>query len=47
MEAECWLLQIEDLAETIEAVEADTVLIATPMDLNRLLRIPKPSTMVR
>ena len=34
--------QLEDLAATIAAVECDTVVIATPVDLARLIPIAKP-----
>ncbi|MEW6308432.1 MAG: cyclic 2,3-diphosphoglycerate synthase [Bacillota bacterium] len=39
--------QIRDLETTINAVDADSVVIATPIDLRRLLRINKPATRVR
>lgn len=39
--------QMRDLEETINAVECDLVIIATPIDLGRLLRINKPSVRVR
>ncbi|MBN1434736.1 hypothetical protein JW921_08255 [Candidatus Fermentibacterales bacterium] len=38
--------QIADLEETIEACECDTVVIATPVDLTRLIRISKPTVRV-
>jgi predicted GTPase len=38
--------QIAELTETIEAVPCDTVMIATPIDLGRLLEISKPATRV-
>jgi predicted GTPase len=36
--------QIAELSETIAAVPCDTVLIATPIDLGRVLTLDKPST---
>ncbi|CAL8466473.1 g6009 [Coccomyxa elongata] len=39
--------QIKDLAETINKADADAVIIATPMDLNKLIRINKPTTKVK
>jgi predicted GTPase len=39
--------QIRDLEETINAVDCDLVIIATPIDLGRLLEINKPSIRVR
>jgi len=39
--------QIRDLQETINAVDADLVVIATPIDLGRILQINKPSVRVR
>jgi len=39
--------QIRDLEETINTVDCDLVLIATPIDLGRLLRINKPWMRVR
>jgi len=38
--------QIRDLAATIERVDCDAVVIATPIDLNRIVKINKPSTRV-
>ena len=38
--------QIGDLTATIERVDCDAVVIATPIDLTRVLRINKPSTRV-
>ena len=38
--------QIRELEETIERVECDLVVIATPMDLRRLIRITKPTVRV-
>ncbi|MBN1485495.1 MAG: GTPase [Chloroflexia bacterium] len=39
--------QMRDLQETINAVECDLVVIATPIDLRKLLQINKPSVRVR
>jgi predicted GTPase len=39
--------QMEELAETINASDAEIVLSATPIDLTRVLRITKPITRVR
>ena len=39
--------QLDDLAATIAAVDCDTVVIATPVDLARLISIPKPYCRVR
>jgi predicted GTPase len=39
--------QVSDLGATIEAVDCDLVLIATPIDLRRLIDIRKPSLRVR
>jgi len=39
--------QIADLAATLDAVDADLVLSATPIDLRRVLTIGKPITRVR
>jgi predicted GTPase len=38
--------QIAELNETVEAVPCDAVMIATPIDLGRLLKISKPATRV-
>ncbi len=38
--------QIKDLEETINAVECDSVVIATPIDLNRVCKIDKPTVRV-
>ena len=38
--------QIRDLAATIERVDCDAVVIATPIDLKRIVQINKPSTRV-
>jgi predicted GTPase len=39
--------QIKDLQETINSVDCDSVIIATPIDLRRVVRIKKPSVRVR
>jgi predicted GTPase len=38
--------QINDLAATIEKANCDSVIIATPIDLSRIIKINKPSTRV-
>jgi len=38
--------QVKDLAATIEKADCDSVVIATPIDLGRIIRINKPSTRV-
>ena len=38
--------QVRDLEETIDRVECDTVIIATPVDLSRLITIRKPMARV-
>ncbi|MBL1213620.1 MAG: GTPase [Ignavibacteriae bacterium] len=38
--------QINDLEETINKVDCDSVIIGTPIDLGRILKINKPSTRV-
>ncbi len=38
--------QIKDLETTINAVDCDSVIIGTPMDLNRIVNIKKPNTRV-
>ena len=35
--------QIEDLEKTVNAVDCDLVLVATPIDLTRLIKIDKPN----
>jgi len=35
--------QVRDLAATIEACDCDTVVIATPIDLNLVIKIRKPT----
>jgi len=39
--------QIEDLEATLNGCDADIILSATPIDLNRVLRLEKPVTRVR
>ena len=39
--------QMRELKETLERVDADLVLVATPIDLGRLLELDKPVTRVR
>jgi predicted GTPase len=39
--------QVRDLQATIEAVKCDTVIIGTPIDLNRLIPIKQQSVRVR
>jgi predicted GTPase len=34
--------QIKDLEKTINACKCDTVIIATPIDLSRIIKITKP-----
>ena len=38
--------QTADLAATVEACDCDSVIIATPIDLNRVIKINKPNTRV-
>ncbi|KAJ4457935.1 putative cobalamin synthesis protein P47K [Paratrimastix pyriformis] len=38
--------QIKDLSDTINACHCDSVIIATPMDLTRLVKINKPTTQI-
>ncbi|MFC2091075.1 GTPase, partial [Bacteroidota bacterium] len=38
--------QLMDLEETINNTECDTVVIGTPIDLNRIINIKKPNTRV-
>ena len=38
--------QLKDLEATINAVDCEAVVIATPMDLNRIIKINKPNTRV-
>ena len=39
--------QIKDLEETINKTQCDSVIIGTPIDLGRILRIDKPTVRVR
>ncbi len=39
--------QVRELAETIAQVPCDLVVIGTPIDLNRLMKIPQPTVRVR
>ncbi len=39
--------QMKDLEETINRVECDSVVVGTPIDLGRILKINKPSTRVQ
>lgn len=39
--------QVRELEDTIERVECDLVVIATPMDLRRVIRVTKPTVRVR
>lgn len=39
--------QIQDLEDTIRSVDCDLVVIATPTDLRRLIRIEQPTVRVR
>jgi predicted GTPase len=38
--------QMKDLAATIEKADCDSVVIATPIDLQRVIKINKPCTRV-
>jgi predicted GTPase len=38
--------QVKDLETSINKTECDSVIIATPIDLNRLIKIKKPNTRV-
>ena len=38
--------QVRDLEKTIENTPCDTVVIATPIDLNRIVKINKPTVIV-
>jgi predicted GTPase len=38
--------QVKDLEKSINATECDSVVIATPIDLNRIIKIKKPNTRV-
>ena len=39
--------QLQDLSATINAVECDTIIVASPVDLGRLIALPKPHCRVR
>ena len=39
--------QMQDLAETIKRAKVDTVIVATPIDLNRVIKISKPAVRVQ
>lgn len=39
--------QVKDLEETINNTECDVVIIATPIDLSRIIKINKPTTVVK
>lgn len=39
--------QLDDLAATIAAVDCDTIIVASPVDLGRLIALPKPHCRVR
>ena len=38
--------QLKDLEETINKTDCDSVIIGTPIDLNRIIKINKPNTRV-
>jgi predicted GTPase len=38
--------QVKDLEATINRTRCDSVIVATPIDLNRILKIKKPNTRV-
>jgi predicted GTPase len=38
--------QMKDLEKTIDAVECDAVVIGTPIDLRRVIKIKKPAVRV-
>jgi predicted GTPase len=38
--------QLKDLETTINNTDCDSVIIATPIDLNRIIKITKPNTRV-
>ena len=40
------VIQLKDLEETINNTDCDSVIIATPIDLNRIIKIRKPNTRV-
>ncbi len=39
--------QVADLEKTINAVDCDAVVIGTPIDLNRIVKIDKPNVRVK
>jgi len=39
--------QLKDLEETIDSVDCDAVVVGTPIDLSRVVKIKKPVTRVR
>jgi predicted GTPase len=39
--------QLADLRATIEAADCDSIIVATPIDLARLIKLPKPACRVR
>ena len=39
--------QVRDLEATVNAVDCDLVIVATPIDLTRIIKIDKPSQRVR
>ncbi|RKY83219.1 GTPase, partial [candidate division KSB1 bacterium] len=39
--------QIRDLEETINRTECDSVIVATPIDLRRVVKLNKPATRVK
>ena len=39
--------QVRDLEKTINASDADLIVIATPIDLRRIMRLEKPALRVR
>lgn len=39
--------QLEDLQATIAAADCDSIIVATPIDLARLIKLPKPACRVR
>jgi len=39
--------QVRDLEKTINRVDCDSVIIGTPIDLRRIIKIEKPSTRVK
>ena len=38
--------QIKDLEDTINRVDCDSIVIGTPIDLRRIIKIDKPSTRI-